>query len=388
MIMKITLYSVVSFLSILVAAAAARAETGEYLLEEIKITGNHVTKESYVRSFVTLREGALYSLDELLEGINASKEKLEGTGLFSGVTVDDQTREGGRLSLTVRVSERGYFRAAPSGYINLPGKEDESESGVALSYDNLFGTGATLAFDIPLYDVVGLGFEARSRPDRFAYGVSALYAHDISEDRSWYYFAPFASLPAGKALVVGLEAKLNRDDFSSVVFTPSVERGTRERPSGKTKKWRHAGFSPYAGANFPDDSGSADGNALWGINADVCFYRDLLLGIVIANSFEVGLQGGAVPENLRQESPVRGNRYRTLEADVVISTANELRVPLPWDNDVVLVPFVDAAFMGDRSLTLYLGGGIGLRWYKGFLDPLLIDLGFGRGVTLNFEKRL
>jgi hypothetical protein len=385
---------IVVCLSILSGEAVLCAEAEEYLLMEIKITGNRTTKESYIRSFITLREGTLYGLDELLQGINASKANLDGTGLFSGVIVNDQTDENNRLTLTVQVNERGYFHAGPSGFINLPGEENEneSESGVALSYDNLFGTGAKLALNIPIYDEAGFGFLVRSSPERLTYGVSALYARSLYEDHSWFFFAPFASLSAGKALSLGLEMKLHWEDFASAVFTPSIEWGARERPSDKTKKWRYARFSPYAGVNFPDGSDSTDGGtgatALWGLSADVCFYRDLLLRIVLANSFEVGLQGGTVPENLRLTSPVRGNRFGVLEAEVVISTANELRVPLPWYTNIVLVPFFDAALMGERSLTPYLGGGIGLRWFKGFLDPLLIDLAFGRGITVNFEKRL
>lgn len=390
--MKTVLLMIVVCLFLLCGEADLPAEAEEYLLQEIRITGNRITKESYIRTFITLREGTLYSLDELLRKINTSKENLDGTGLFSGVIVDDQTDENNRLTLTVRVSERGYFHAVPSGFISFRGKEIESRGGVALSYDNLFGNGAKLALDFPVYDVAGFGFLARSRPKRFTYGVSSLCAHSLSEDRSWFYFAPFASLPAGKALSLGLETKLNWDDFTSVVFTPYVECGTRERPSEKVKRWRHAKFSPYAGANFPDGSGSpgggSGGTALYGLGADVSFYRDLLLQIVFATALEVNVQGGTVPENLRLTSPVRGNRFHIMEADIVISTANELRVPLPWNTNIVLVPFFDAALMGDRSLTPFMGGGIGLRWYKGFLDPLLIDLAFGRGVTVNFEKRL
>jgi hypothetical protein len=381
--MKRGLSMVVVCLSLLCGAAALPAEEEDFLLQEIKITGNRTTKESYIRSFITLREGTRYGLEELLRRINESKENLDGTGLFSGVIVNDRTDERNRLILTVQVSERGYFRAGPAGFIRLQGKEIVSRSGVAVSYRNLFGNGAMVAVDFPVYDVAGFGFLARSRPKRLNYGISALYAHSIPEDRSWFFVAPFASLSAGKGLSLGLETKLTAENFTSAVFTPFLECGSREKPSEKTKRWRHGRLSPHVGFNFPDG-----GTALWGLDAEASFYRDILLRIVFATAIEVDVQGGTVPENLRLTSPVRGNRYRTLEANVVIATANELRVPLPWNTDIVLVPFFDAALMGERTLTPFMGGGIGLRWYKGFLDPLSIDLAFGRGITVNFEKRL
>jgi hypothetical protein len=345
-----------------------------------------------VRSLVTLVEGSTYDLEELLRRISESKENLVRTGLFASVLLNDRTDEQNRLILTVVVKERGYLHAAPRGYVNLHGGETESESGFTLSYDNLFGNGGRLDLDFPVYDAAGIGVRARTRPGGFSVGMSALYAYSFTEDRNRFVVAPFVSTKAGKGCTLGFEAKLNGDDITCAAFTPTLEYGSRDRPSEKSRRWFHLGVSPYAGVNFSggSDPPAADpgGTALYGFDAGVRFYRDWLLKIVSANSLEASAQGGTVPENLRLDSPVRGNRYRTLEAGVVVSAANELRVPWPWNNDIVIVPFLDAAVMGERSFTVYAGGGIGLRWHKGFLDPLSIDLAFGRGVTVNFEKRL
>ena len=61
------------------------ADTDNIYLRKIRIKGNKITKEQYVRQFITLEEGKTYDLDTILNEINLSRNNLEKTHLFSGI---------------------------------------------------------------------------------------------------------------------------------------------------------------------------------------------------------------------------------------------------------------------------------------------------------------
>ena len=71
-----------------------------------------------------------------------------------------------------------------------------------------------------------------------------------------------------------------------------------------------------------------------------------------------------------------------------ISLSSDLRIPLPWNNDLIIVPFIDTNVIGQNNLQFLIGGGIGLHWLTRFQDPLIMEIAFGKGIMLNFQKRL
>jgi len=362
-----------------------------FTLDAIEIVGNERTKEAVIRSCLSLAEGDRYGLQDLLARISRSKENLEKTGLFADVLFDDRADDENRLTLTVRLREKNYAHTAPSGYLVFRRSGVESRSGVAFTHGNLFGNGSLLSLEVPLYEETGFiadmkvcnarGVETASGAHIARFGVSGGYARDFKNGGEWFTFAPSASFRAGERSFIGAEARANRDGFSSFLLAPYFETGSKERESSREKKWSHARFSPYYGYNFT-------GSSQYGFDAEGSIFRDLLLEIVFATSAGVSWQGGEVPDNLLLTTRVRGNRFGNPAGEYRISSVNELRVPLPWKKSVVVVPFLDAAVIGERSCYFIMGGGLGLRWYTKCFDPLLLDVAFGRGVMVNFRKSL
>ncbi|MCK5568876.1 MAG: hypothetical protein KAJ15_04110, partial [Spirochaetes bacterium] len=99
------------------AISSIIADEENIFLKKLIIEGNSVTRESYVRSFITLKEGKIYKLDTIIDEINVSRENLERTNLFSSIFFDDELDEENNLTLTIRLKEKNYLLFGPDGYI-------------------------------------------------------------------------------------------------------------------------------------------------------------------------------------------------------------------------------------------------------------------------------
>ncbi|KPJ89679.1 MAG: hypothetical protein AMS17_01085, partial [Spirochaetes bacterium DG_61] len=114
--MKVRLLFLI-LLIFLFAHAHLCADLEEYFLQEVRIRGNSVTKEQYVRPFITLEEGKRYDLDGIITEINISRDNLLKTGLFSDIFFNDEVDERDNLIITVQLKEKNYFLFGPTGYI-------------------------------------------------------------------------------------------------------------------------------------------------------------------------------------------------------------------------------------------------------------------------------
>ena len=89
------------------------AEDDSIFLKKLNIKGNNRTRETYIRSFITLEEGKTYDLDTVLEKINESRSKLENTGLFANIFFNDELDDKNNLILTIQLREKKYLLFGP-----------------------------------------------------------------------------------------------------------------------------------------------------------------------------------------------------------------------------------------------------------------------------------
>ncbi len=351
----------------------------EFFLQEILIEGNRVTKENYIRDLITLEEGRNYNLEKIIDEINRSREKIERTRLFKNIFFDDVVDNENNVIITVRLKEKNYFLFGPSGFISYEKNEVIADAGLYAEYRNVFGNASTVLIDLPLYEYAGISlfFEHPSKGIKETFSLEYEYS---SEERSdWISVVPGAALRLGREMYAGLDFEVNHEDFTSFILSPYYENGFHKRHSHKTKFWYYYRLSPFFG--FTSESSS-----LYGVRSELNLYRDLLLRIVYSFSAEFDYQGGSVPDNRIYYSNVRGTVFRSFQGDKLLSVQNEFHIPLPWYPELSVVPFLDLNYIGFDSLQFLVGGGIGLHWYNKYQDPLVVEMGFGKGVMLNFQR--
>ena len=362
------------------AISSIIADEENIFLKKLIIEGNSVTRESYVRSFITLKEGKIYKLDTIIDEINVSRENLERTNLFSSIFFDDELDEENNLTLTIRLKEKNYLLFGPDGYMTYQNNNIHINSIIYISHVNFLGRAAILSARIPVYENLGFIIHYQDMMSKVRYTLDFEYIYPLNEGNSWLLFTPGAAYRAKENLFIGVNFKLNRNVTTSAVFSPYLEAGIKKRHSYKVKKWYFTSFSPYYGYNF-------DGSSLYGLESNLNHNWDLLFKIVYAVMVEVNIQGGEVPDNLILKSKVRGTHFDIYRGNKQVSISNELHIPLPWNTDIVIVPFLDSDLIGYDYLQFLIGGGIGLHWFSRYQDPLIVEVAFGKGVMLNFQKR-
>ncbi len=106
-------------------------------INNIRITGNKKTKESVIRSYITLAPGDQYNLSDLID----AQDQLNRSGLFESVSIRPVPARNGKVDLDINVKEAktGQIMGA-AGYDSLEGLFVEG----SFSEKNLMGTGITL----------------------------------------------------------------------------------------------------------------------------------------------------------------------------------------------------------------------------------------------------
>jgi outer membrane protein assembly factor BamA len=376
--MKFKLLFVVSILLIFVFKIAY-TEQGIYL-QKLLIEGNKKTKDEYIRMFITLEEEKSYELDSLLNEINISREKLEETRLFSNIFFNDQIDEENNLILTVQLKERNYYLFGPTGYVSLEDKELEMDSRIYFEHRNLFGRAGIFSVEIPIYEYAGFYFYHLYLINRFRYSFTFDYNHSLTDKNDWVSIVPGASIKIREYVYTGINVGFNIDTPDSFILYPFIEGGFNERYTYKTKSWHYYYLTLFYGLN--DDSSS-----LYGVKSEINLYWDLLLRIVYAFQFNANFQKGKVSESLEFYSSVRGWSFKKHSGNKQIAFTNELHIPFPWKDSIVLVPFIDMNLIGFETIDFLLGGGIGVHWYNKFQNPLVFEIAYGNGIMLNFQKR-
>jgi outer membrane protein insertion porin family len=110
---------------------------GKATINNIRIHGNAKTKESVIRSYLTLAPGDRYRLDNLID----AQDELSRTGFFDSVTIRPVRTRKGKVDLDVQVKEAktGSIMGG-AGYDSVEGLFVEA----SYSEKNLFGSGITV----------------------------------------------------------------------------------------------------------------------------------------------------------------------------------------------------------------------------------------------------
>ncbi|UCB44672.1 MAG: hypothetical protein JSV25_10680 [Spirochaetota bacterium] len=352
----------------------------EILLKTLLVKGNMVTDTDYILSYVTLKEGKTYNIDEIMDEINDSRENLEQTYLFTEVFFNDEFDENDNLILTIELKEKNYFLFGPAGYTGYQDDAFYFRNSVYVSYINLFGNSTHLYVELPFYENQGIVFMLQGRLKNVRYDFNIEYEHISNTSQDSVGIMPGLAYEITRNLFLGSSFLVNSADSDSFALYPFIEAGSRIRFPNDAKNWYYLRVSPYLGYNFT-------GTTFYGMEAHFNYYHDLLLRIIYQLKVKGALQGGEVPVNLLLLSDVRGTRFDGYSGDKWLSLTNEIHIPLPWDDAIIIVPFIDANIIGYTSVELLVGGGIGFHWYNLFQDPLVVEIAFGKGIMLNFQKR-
>ena len=368
-------------------APAVGQDDDKITLKRLQIEGNKVTDTGYILSHVTLQEGMSYDIDTLMDEINRSRENLERTALFTEVFFNDEFDEEGNLLLTIAVKEKNYLFFGLGGYTGYEEDEFYFRNSLYIAYKNLFGNSTMIYAEVPFYEDQGVKLHVQGGLNRARYELGLKYEHRASTNLDSIAFFPGFAYSLDQRLFIGASILVNNAAYNSFALYPYLELGSRDRFSRELKSWYFFKVSPYYGVNFLPEATGSDSN-FYGVNAQFGYYRDLLLKVVYQLKVRAELQGGEIPYNLALESDARGNRFDAYAGDKKLSVTNEVHIPLPWEESVVIVPFIDLNLIGYITLEVLLGGGIGVHWYNRFQDPLVVEIAFGRGFMLNFQKRL
>jgi hypothetical protein len=356
------------------------ADAEHYYLAQLRIAGNRITNEEYIRSFITLQEGRMYDLDGILSEINRSRDNLEKTDLFSQIFFNDEFDKKGNLSIVVQLKEKNYLFFGPTGFIVYEDEHIFSDAGLYFSYENLFGNGGIVYGEFPVYENVGMLLRVQGAQRKFILSAEVEYVRSLNDGDTFSRISPEATYRYRETLSFGILSSLNIDSGSSLLFQPFLETGRKKRYSLKMKRWAYGRFAPFYGFYF--DTGS-----YYGADFEARFHRDLLLKILYNLRVGAVLQGGDVPENLILTADVRGTYPQSRTGNKLFSVVNEFHIPLPWEESVVIVPFIDANLLGYSSLDFFFGGGIGVHLFTKYQNPLVAEIAFGKGVMLNLRKR-
>lgn len=379
----------------------ATANGDSYLLRRIYIEGNRTTTERFIQEKLTLEEGKIYRLDDLIDEVNRSKTNLEKTGLFSKVFFNDET--GKILSETIpvyeliiriKLFEKNYFFFGPGGYIGYEKGEIYSNFSLYASYKNVFGNGTQFYSEIPVYKNSGIAFEGSSKGERVHYNAGFEYTNDrIIIEKNWTLAAGIG-FSLKEHLSTGANIHFHHSDSTnatpkttSIIIYPYLEHGSLKRYTPKQKKWHYISISPFIGYNLKDQKNETD-TSFFGIEGKFQVYNDLLLNIIYAPGIYIFTGTGEIPKKYMACSTVRGTLFTEYTGNYLLSITNELYFPLPTNPRYVFVPFIDTNLIADGESNFLAGGGIGLRLYTRYQDPLIIDLAFGKGIMINFKSRI
>jgi len=366
------------------------SEEGQIYLQSIRIEGNRVTKERYIRNLITLDEDRSYEFDEIIDQINRSRENLELTGLFSNVFFNDELDDQNNLVLTVQLKERNYFFFGPSGYLGYEGGEFYSVVSLYADYTNLFGNASRLFVEVPFYRDYGIIARFKGGSDSVQYMVGIDARYDNYFDENVQKFVVGLGYGFSERFLLGTNIHVSResprtleDHTLSTVFLPYLRFGYAQRLSVKQKSWYSLYLAPYLGINHD----SVDGSEFYGIDSRLSLNWDVFLKIVFSLNVYASYQDGDVPNDYIIQSNIRGTYYDVYRGSYLFSVTSEFDFPWPWNNSIHLVPFLDYGMIGDSEVTFLLGGGLGLHWYTKYQNPLVLELAYGKGVMLNLTKR-
>jgi outer membrane protein assembly factor BamA len=134
------------------------SQVSEYVVNNIYLSGNHITKEKIVLRELTFSPGDTISCNDLEDRIMHSRENILNTSLFNYATITAKTVDTSFLDISISVEERWYTWPAPilkyedrnfSAWLKS-GDLSKSKYGLSLQKFNCFGRRESLKFTLLL----------------------------------------------------------------------------------------------------------------------------------------------------------------------------------------------------------------------------------------------
>jgi translocation and assembly module TamA len=367
----------------------------------LAITGLSRVNEGYVRSLLTVPEGAPYDRD----AVEASRTALLATGLFDTVEITPARVVGaqGELPITIAVSE-GMHRSIGfgGGYSTSEGFGGE----VFWEHRNLLGRNETLHLSVTAAEIEQ-SLKANARKPGFLRPDQSLLADAAMTNRNTSAFdeksivggigveRPFGETWRATAGVSAEYSVLTDDvgkrDFRLVGLPLTGRRDTTDNPLNPTRGTRlNLSLTPYGGGGGNNTLlfavGTAGGTAYTAIDAD---RRYVLAGRAKFGSL-FGEETAAVPANKRFYAggggSIRGYAFQRvgplddqndpLGGRSLVEISGELRVRVT--ETVGIVPFIDGGAVFDSAYPDFAeefrwAGGLGVRYFSG-IGPLRLDV--------------
>ncbi len=354
------------------------------LIEKIGIEGNRVTRDAYIRSFLTFEEGKIYKLDDLLTEINRSREDLTRTGLFENVFFNDEAVEKKStddmmvVDLLIQVKEKNYFLFGPAGYLGFEDHDFYAKTAAYAEYTNVFGNASQIYISIPVYMDAGISLHQIGPIGRLQYQVGYAYTDDRFLEAASHTATAGIGYQNGRNLKPGAFFQLQSADLVTWAFFPYIEAGGKKRDENRQRTWYNGRISPFFGLN-------SDGSSFYGIMSTAGIFHDIFLKIIYTVNLEVSAGKGDFPDQYLFYSNVRGTQFQRYSSTYRLAMSNELHIPWPTNNRITFVPFLDMNYLAS---TFLVGGGIGLHLFTRFQAPLVVDIAFGKGFMLYFNGKL
>ncbi len=373
--MKRHLFFIVIFISILIYHTGLAGDNNEMIfLKKIKISGNRITKTQYIMKFIDLKTSKWYKIDNLMDKMSIIKEKLFNTGLFESILYDDQIDDNNNLILTIKVKEKNYLHFGPSGYIYLKDTVNP-KLGIYFDYTNLFGKNNHININVLMYKYQGLFIRYENDTmNRLRFSSLVGYLKNSTDTIN---VSPEILYGIFDSLNIGIGFLYNKNVGNSYIFYPKFQY----------KCLKDSKITLNTKISFPIGIGE-NSNLNYGLSSQITYKKELLLQIVSKTSVSLDYLDGNIPENLILSNKARGYPENFIKGNRRLSLSSELYAPLPWFPEFYVDAFVDSDILGYNSIKIIVSGGIGLRWYNRFFNPLSIDIAIGKGFEINFNKKL
>jgi len=378
------LYSLFLLLFCIMTFSSAAGIEQPVLIEKIGIKGNRVTRDAYIRSFLTFEEGKIYELDDLLTEINRSREGLTRTGLFENVFFNDEAVEENAaddmmiIDLFIQVKEKNYFMFGPAGYLGFEDHDFYSKTAAYAGYTNLFGNASQIHLSVPVYTDTGISLSQTGPIGKLQYQLGYAYTDDHFLDVTSHTITAGIGYKKSRNLKPGAIFQMQDADLVTLILFPYIEAGGKKGDGNRRRTWYTTRISPFFGIN-------SDSSRFYGITNTAGIYHDIFLKIIYAINLEASVGTGDFPVQYLFYSKLRGAQFQRYSSTYRISVSNEFHIPWPTNNRITFVPFLDMSYLANTFLA---GGGIGLHLFTRFQDPLVIDVAFGRGFMLYFNGKL
>ena len=378
---KIIAIAIIFIISAFFSTIILRADT--VFLKKISVEGNRITKTSYIMSKVNLKTGRTYNVDDLMEKMSEIKSKLLKTGLFEELYFDDQLDNNGNLNLIIKVKERNYLFFGPEGSLYIKNNIYPDIS-VYLEYINLLGMNHDIKVSLPIYENRGIFINFMSDNQKKFIIDSSIDVKKVKSDpiitKDYLTANIYFLYNLAQSYYLGSGILYNRYYGSSFIFYPLIKLGSTARPEEKSN-WYYSENSLKIGYGEDD-------KLIYGLSTELYYFRSLLLQIIFKTGISFDYLGGDVPKNLLLSNTARGYPSNYITGDKRISPKAELFVPLQWFPKLAISLFVDSDIIGYNNLKLIVGGGIGIRWFNKYQNPLIVDFAFGKGFEINLSKKI